>query len=109
MTAISDKYALLGGPTGPLGPPLTGEEQAAGGGLKQQFSNATIYWHARTGAFEVHGAIHGTGRHWAVRTLGSAIPPRMKPRHATESGDSIRSKMRAFTGMHPSVPLKFTA
>ncbi len=57
MTAISDKYALLGGATGFLGTQVTGEIPAANSGLKQEFQNGTIYWHARTGAFEVHGAI----------------------------------------------------
>lgn len=58
MTAISDKYAQLGGATGFLGAQVTAEIAAANGGLKQEFRNGTIYWHSRTGAFEVHGAIH---------------------------------------------------
>jgi hypothetical protein len=59
MTAISDKYAQLGGAAGFLGPQITAEVPAANGGLKQDFRNGTIYWHSRTGAFEVHGAIRG--------------------------------------------------
>jgi hypothetical protein len=59
MTAISDKYAQLGGATGFLGAQVTGEISAANGGLKQEFRNGTIYWHSRIGAFEVHGAIRG--------------------------------------------------
>lgn len=57
MTAISDKYAQLGGTTGFLGAAVTAEISAANGGLKQEFQNGTIYWHTRTGAFEVHGSI----------------------------------------------------
>lgn len=57
MTAISDKYAQLGGAQGFLGTAVTTELPAANGGLKQNFQNGTIYWHSRTGAFEVHGMI----------------------------------------------------
>jgi len=57
MTAISDKYALLGGATGFLGAAVSAEIPAANGGLKQEYQNGSIFWHARTGAFEVHGAI----------------------------------------------------
>jgi hypothetical protein len=57
MTAISDKYTQLGGAAGFLGTAVGREVAAANGGLKQEFQNGTIYWHARTGAFEVHGMI----------------------------------------------------
>ena len=57
MTAISDKYAQLGGATGFLGAQISAETDAINGGRKQEFQNGTIYWHSRTGAFEVHGAI----------------------------------------------------
>lgn len=57
MTAISDKYAQLGGASGFLGAAVGGEVAAANGGKKQEFQNGAIYWHARTGAFEVHGMI----------------------------------------------------
>ncbi len=57
MTAISDKYAQLGGATGFLGTAIGNETPAANGGLKQEFQGGTIYWHPRTGAFEVHGMI----------------------------------------------------
>lgn len=36
---------------------VTAEIPATNGGLKQEFQNGTIYWHSRTGAFEVHGTI----------------------------------------------------
>lgn len=57
MTAISDKYVELGGAAGLLGPQVTAEIPAANGGVKQEFRHGTIYWHPRTGAFEVHGSI----------------------------------------------------
>lgn len=57
MTAISDKYLQLGGANGFLGTALTPELGAANAGLKQDFQNGSIYWHADTGAHEVHGLI----------------------------------------------------
>lgn len=71
MTAISDKYAQLGGARGFLGPQKTAEISAANGGLKQEFRNGTIYWHSRTGAFEIHGAIRA--RWLALGGEGSAF------------------------------------
>lgn len=71
MSAISDKYAQLGGASGFLRSAVTGEIPAANGGLKQEFQNGTIYWHARTGAFEVHGAIRA--RWLALGAEGSAF------------------------------------
>lgn len=57
MTAISDKYAQLGGLGGLLGPLIGPETAAANGGLKQEFQRGAIYWHPNAGAWEVHGAI----------------------------------------------------
>src|SRR5215211_564906 len=59
MTAISDKYAQLGGPNGFLGAAISDEELAGpdGRGRRQRFTNGHIYWHPELGAFEVHGAI----------------------------------------------------
>ncbi|MGH9222239.1 MAG: LGFP repeat-containing protein [Acidimicrobiales bacterium] len=62
MSAIDDKYAQLGGPGGWVGPP---DDEGAGsaemalpnGGRVRDYRNASIYWHPRTGAHEVHGAI----------------------------------------------------
>jgi len=62
MSAISDKYAQLGGATGFLGAALSPEGPAANGGRKQEFQNGTIYWLSRTGAFEVHGMIRDRWR-----------------------------------------------
>jgi hypothetical protein len=59
MSAISDKYAQLGGPAGFLGSPITAEVPAAAGGAKQEFQGGSIFWHPFTGAFEVHGLIRG--------------------------------------------------
>jgi len=71
MTAISDKYAQLGGASGFLGSAVTGEVPAANGGLQQEFQNGTICWHASTGAFEVHGSIRAR---WLAMGGTSSIP-----------------------------------
>jgi hypothetical protein len=71
MTEISDKYSQLGGAAGFLGPQVTVEVPAANGGSKQEFQNGTIYWHPRTGAFEVHGLIRA--RWLALGGEGSAF------------------------------------
>ena len=71
MTAISDKYAQLGGPQSFLGNAVSPELPAAGGGSKQEFQHGTIYFHQRTGAFEVHGAIRA--RFLALGSEGSAF------------------------------------
>jgi len=57
MTAISDKYAQLGGQAGFLGQQLGPEGPATNGGMKQEFQGGAIYWHPSTGAWEVHGLI----------------------------------------------------
>ncbi len=66
MTAISDKYATLGGAAGILGGPTSPEVAAANGGLKQEFAHGSIYWHPVTGAFDVMGPV---GARWS--TLGA--------------------------------------
>lgn len=71
MTAISDKYVQLGGAAGFLGAQVTAEIPAANGGYKQEFQNGAVYWHSRTGAFEVHGAIRA--RWLALGGEGSAF------------------------------------
>jgi hypothetical protein len=56
--AISDKYAALGGPAGPLGQQLGSEQVALDGlGHFQDFKNGSIYWSPITGAHSVFGAI----------------------------------------------------
>ena len=66
MSAISDKYAAVGGPAGFLGN-TTGPESPApdGVGRFQHYQFGSIYWTPATGAHEVHGLIHAK---WA--TLG---------------------------------------
>ncbi len=59
MTAISDKYAALGGARSFLGT-ATGAEALTPdrSGAFQHFQFGSIYWSPQTGAHEVHGAIH---------------------------------------------------
>ena len=59
MSAISDKYDALGGPSGFLGAP-TGPESSTpdGVGRFQHYQFGSIYWTPQTDAHEVHGAIH---------------------------------------------------
>ncbi|MGW0963043.1 LGFP repeat-containing protein [Streptomyces gelaticus] len=51
---IGAKYAGMGGPGGPLGPPLRAEENSSLGGRFQLFRNGIILWHP-----DVAHAIHG--------------------------------------------------
>ena len=63
MSAINDKYAALGGPSGFLGRPIdagagSGEMPTADGhGRCRDFEHGSIYWTPQTGAHEVHGDI----------------------------------------------------
>jgi len=58
MTAISDRYAQLGGSTGLLGTSMTNETATPDGvGQFQHFQHGSIYWTPTTGAHEVYGAI----------------------------------------------------
>jgi hypothetical protein len=57
MHTIEQKYMLLQGTPNFPGAPIGPEGPAAGGGLKREYANGTIYWKAGVGAFEVHGAI----------------------------------------------------
>jgi len=58
MSDIDVKYAALGGPTGFLGSPTTGENVAPDGiGHYRHYQFGSIYWNPATGAHEVHGAI----------------------------------------------------
>ena len=59
MTHIDDKYAELGGATGVLGSPTSGEQTCADGeGRHRTFERGSIFWHPLTGARKVHGLIH---------------------------------------------------
>jgi uncharacterized protein with LGFP repeats len=61
VTAIDEKWASLGGATGPYGPALSPAVcELAGDGCKRDFANGSIYWTATTGAVPVwNGAIGG--------------------------------------------------
>ena len=54
---IRARYLTLGGPDGPLGPPVSGEFQLVNGGLGQHFKTGSIYWSANTSAWDVRGVI----------------------------------------------------
>lgn len=63
MSAISDKYASLGGASSMLGAATTGEQVCPDNvGQYQHFADGSIYWSPATGAHEVHGLI---GSKWA--------------------------------------------
>ncbi|MBO3743261.1 LGFP repeat-containing protein [Actinoplanes flavus] len=55
--AIEDKYLSLNAQNGKLGCPTTTEADAAGGGRQQWFRGGSVFWHSRTGAHVVWGAI----------------------------------------------------
>jgi LGFP repeat len=59
VSAISDKYAALGGSGGFLGTPAGPESPTPDGvGAFQHYQFGSIYWTPTTAAHEVHGAIH---------------------------------------------------
>ena len=62
MTAITDKYAQLGGAMGPLGAQM-GPESALAGGAFQHYARGSIYWTPANGAHSVVGAIR---ERWAA-------------------------------------------
>lgn len=55
--AIGDKWRQLGGERGALGPALSDEADAPGGGRFNRFASGYIYWRPQTGAFAVYGLI----------------------------------------------------
>lgn len=60
---VYEAYRRAGGPTGPLGLPITGTRVTAGkGGRYNHFERGSIYWKSSTGAHIVQGAID---RKWA--------------------------------------------
>jgi hypothetical protein len=59
--AIAEKWRQLNGVAGPLGPAISDEAAAAGGGRFNTFKNGFIYWSPRTGAHAIYGAI---GEKW---------------------------------------------
>jgi hypothetical protein len=54
---IRARYLALGGLSGPLGRPTSGEFGVVNGGLGQHFTTGSIYWSAATGAWDVRGVI----------------------------------------------------
>src|SRR5712692_1328624 len=55
---IDQKYASLGGETGGLGPPVSGEQVAPDGvGHYRAYQNGSIYCTPETGAHEIHGPV----------------------------------------------------
>ncbi|GAB3656741.1 hypothetical protein GCM10027589_16470 [Actinocorallia lasiicapitis] len=58
LGAIEGRYLAMGGPSGALGCPRTGElTNPDGYGRRTQFQNGTIYWSPNTGAWPVWGRI----------------------------------------------------
>ncbi|MGH7840689.1 MAG: LGFP repeat-containing protein [Candidatus Binataceae bacterium] len=55
--AIADKWQHLGGERGALGPALSDEADAPGGGRFNRFAYGYIYWRPQTGAFAIYGLI----------------------------------------------------
>src|SRR3954447_14496675 len=73
MSAISDKYHKLGGPSGFLGQPTTPENPTPDGhGRYSHYQHGSIYWSKKTGAHEVHGAIRNlwSSLGWELSQLG---------------------------------------
>ena len=62
--AIYIKWVEAGRERGPLGYPVTNEEDAINGGRFNHFENGSIYWRPDLGAHEVHGAIYQA---WAAQ------------------------------------------
>ena len=56
---ILDRYLLLGGPFGLLGPATSAEHEVSGG-RQTDFAGGIVLWSPGTGAHEVHGAILGS-------------------------------------------------
>lgn len=59
--AIGEKYKQLGGETGVMGPPLSDELPAAGGGRFNQFKWGYIFWRGDLGA---HNVLYPLDRKW---------------------------------------------
>ena len=56
--AIRERWAALGWEQSPLGYPTSDEKTASdGAGKYQEFQKGVIYWHPRTGAYPVSGAV----------------------------------------------------
>ncbi|MCB0064179.1 MAG: hypothetical protein KDE19_18780 [Caldilineaceae bacterium] len=76
MSAIDDKYAVLGGANSFLGKPVIPESSTPDGiGAFRHYEFGSIYWSPSTGAHEVHGAIRGkwSALGWERSFLGYPI------------------------------------
>jgi hypothetical protein len=83
-----------------LGPKDGGELDAGSGGREQRFRNGSIFWHANTGAHEVHGGILALYR----REGGPGPNPRTGRRHF---GYPISDEERTFCGRAPASRFEF--
>ena len=54
---INAKFAALKSRGFDLGSALSGTTASGSGGFARRFAHGNIYWHANTGAFEVHGGV----------------------------------------------------
>jgi uncharacterized protein with LGFP repeats len=61
--AIADKYAALGGPSGPLGLPVRAEADGRIGSRFQQFQQGIVVWHPDA-AYAIYGDI--LAKYWAT-------------------------------------------
>jgi len=94
MSAISDKYAALGGAGSFLGAATTGELVCPDGvGHYQHFNGGSIYWSPSTGAHEVHGLIRAK---WAK--LGWEKSPLGYPTSDETNSPSGHGRYSAFQG-----------
>ncbi len=83
-----------------LGPKDGGELESGSGGREQRYSNGSIFWHANTGAHEVHGGILALYR----REGGPGANPRTGRRHF---GYPISDEERTRCGRAPASRFEF--
>ena len=87
---IAKKWRKLGGAAGFLGQPVTDETGTPDGvGRFNHFEHGSIYWHPRTGAYEVHGQIRdkwasmGWERSWVGYPIEDEVALPDKRGHAS--------------------------
>ncbi|MFF3804129.1 LGFP repeat-containing protein [Streptomyces sp. NPDC002032] len=91
--SIGAKYGALGGPDGPLGPPVRAEEDALLGGRFQAFRNGIVIWHPDA-AFAVYGDI--LARFWATDAERRWGFPTMDEAEAGQSPGGSRGRFQLF-------------
>ena len=106
--SILAKWASLGWERSLLGYPVTDETKTPDGvGRFNHFQGGSIYWHPKTGAFEVHGGIRakwaslGWERSWLGYPLSDELPTGGNARFTRFQGGTIY-----WTPQHDAVPLK---